>query len=83
MYILLWLIFGALVGWLASILMQKNSSMGLLANIIVGLLGSAIGMGIVDLAGWAKPNAFSIVGVLVSIGGAALLIAVITALKRK
>ena len=39
MYILLWLLFGAVVGWLASIVMNRNHNMGLLANIIIGLVG--------------------------------------------
>lgn len=83
MYIILWLVFGAIVGWLASILMKKNANMGLLANIIVGLLGSALGMWIMSIFGFGTPDSFSIQGFLVSIGGAVLLIAIITALKKK
>jgi len=83
MYILLWLVFGAIVGWLASILMKKNSNMGLLANIVVGLIGSALGMWIMELLKLGKPDAFTFTGLIVSVGGAALLIAVITAFKRR
>lgn len=83
MYIILWLLFGAIVGWLASILMKKNANMGLLANIIIGLVGSALGMLLMDLFGFGKPDSFSIQGFLVSIGGAVILIAIISALKKK
>ncbi len=83
MYIILWLIFGAIVGWVASIIMKKNASMGLLANIIVGLIGSALGMGIMSLLGFGKPDAFSFAGFVVSVGGAALLIGIITAIRRR
>jgi uncharacterized membrane protein YeaQ/YmgE (transglycosylase-associated protein family) len=83
MYILLWLIFGAFVGWMASVLMKKNANMGLLANIVVGLLGSILGMWLMDLFGFGKVNTFSLSGIIVSVGGAALLIAVITAFKRR
>ena len=62
---------------------EKNHSMGLLANIIVGLVGSALGLWLMELLGFGKADAFSLVGMLVSIGGAALLIAIISALTRR
>ncbi|MDI6452979.1 GlsB/YeaQ/YmgE family stress response membrane protein [Peloplasma aerotolerans] len=83
MYIILWLIFGALVGWIASILMNKNRSMGLLANIIIGILGSILGMWLLGIFGLGQPNTFSFMGFVVSVGGAALLIAIITSLRRR
>jgi len=83
MYIILWLIFGAIVGWLASILMKKNANMGLLANIVVGLIGSALGMWLMDIFGFGTPDSFSLAGFLVALGGASLLIAIFTALKRR
>ena len=43
MTIACWCIFGALIGWIASIVMRRNSSMGAIANIAVGLAGAAIG----------------------------------------
>lgn len=83
MYIIIWLIFGAIVGWLASILMSKNHSMGLIANIIIGLLGSALGMWLMDIFGFGSPNTFTLAGFLVSVGGAAILILIISSLKRR
>jgi uncharacterized membrane protein YeaQ/YmgE (transglycosylase-associated protein family) len=83
MYILLWLVFGAIVGWLASIMMKKNRRMGLLANILVGLAGSAIGIWIFELAGFGQVNSFTLTGLIVSVGGASLLIAIISALSRR
>lgn len=41
--IILWIVFGALAGWLASVIMKTNASMGALANIIVGIVGALIG----------------------------------------
>ncbi len=82
MYIVLWLIFGAIVGWVASILMNKNASMGLLANIVIGLVGSALGIWLMGFFGFGVPDAFSLTGFIVSVGGAALLIAIITAVRR-
>jgi uncharacterized membrane protein YeaQ/YmgE (transglycosylase-associated protein family) len=83
MYILLWLLFGAFVGWIASIVMTTNRRMGLIANIIIGLIGSALGMWLMDIFGFGRVDTFSLAGMLVSVGGAALLIAVITAFNRR
>ena len=83
MYILLWLLFGAFVGWLASIVMTSNRRMGLGANIIIGLVGSALGMWLMEIFGFGTVDAFSLAGLLVSVGGAALMIAVITAFNRR
>jgi len=83
MYILLWLLFGAVVGWLASIVMNKNRSMGLLANIIVGLVGSALGMWLMDIFGFGRVDSFTFAGLVVSVGGAALLIAIISSFRRR
>ena len=43
MGILAWLVFGGLAGWIASMIMKKNGSMGILANIVVGIVGAFIG----------------------------------------
>lgn len=82
MYIILWLLFGAFVGWVASILMKKPNGMGLVANIIFGLVGSALGMWLVSLFGYEDIDTFSVTGLIVSVAGAAILIAVFNALKR-
>lgn len=82
MYILLWLLFGAAVGWIASIVMKSNRRMGLIANIIFGLIGSALGMWIMGVLGLGSVDAFTFMGLLVSVGGAALLIAIVKVLTR-
>lgn len=41
--IVAWLVFGGLAGWLASIVVGKNARMGIVANIVVGILGAFIG----------------------------------------
>jgi uncharacterized membrane protein YeaQ/YmgE (transglycosylase-associated protein family) len=82
MYILLWLLFGAAVGWIASIVMKSNRRMGLIANIIFGLIGSALGMWLMDVLGLGTVDAFTFMGLLVSVGGAALLIAIVKVLTR-
>ncbi|MFU8793633.1 MAG: GlsB/YeaQ/YmgE family stress response membrane protein [Acholeplasmataceae bacterium] len=83
MYIILWLLFGAVVGWIASVIMKSNRRMGLIANIIVGLIGSALGLWLMQILGFGQADAFSVTGLFVSVGGAALLIAIINAFSRR
>lgn len=66
------LIVGGIVGWLASILMKTNAQMGLVANVIVGIVGAAIGNWIGAQLGMAG-------GWILSIVGAAVLIAILRA----
>jgi uncharacterized membrane protein YeaQ/YmgE (transglycosylase-associated protein family) len=83
MYILLWLLFGALVGWMASVLMKKNQRMGLISNIVIGLVGSALGMWLFEVLGFGRVNSFTLAGLIVSVGGAALLISILSVLNRR
>ena len=72
------LIIGGVIGWLASILMKANARMGILANVIVGVIGSFLGVAIANAMGvraHTTPAAW-----IVAILGAALLIALLRAL---
>ncbi|MBU1145786.1 MAG: GlsB/YeaQ/YmgE family stress response membrane protein [Firmicutes bacterium] len=77
MYLLLWILFGAIVGWIASILSRNNRRIGLLANIVVGLLGSVIGGGIAYSLDLATISTFSFWGFCFAVLGAVLLLWVI------
>lgn len=72
------LIIGGIVGWLASILMKTNAQMGLIANILVGIVGSMIGYWIAGQLGMTAAGGF--VGFLIAIAGAVLLIFILQAL---
>ena len=81
MNFIIWLIVGGIVGWLASIVMRTNGQQGLLLNIVVGILGAFVaGMFLTPLLGIAtiNQNNFSLPGVLVSVVGAIILLAVIS-----
>jgi len=69
-----WVVFGALAGWIASIITGKNRKMGALANIVIGIFGAFVGAGIMNTLGIAVPQGFSLMGFLVAVGGAVLLI---------
>ncbi len=77
-----WLIFGALAGWVASILTGKNRRMGPVANIVVGILGAFIGAGIMSTLGIAVPEGFSLMGFLVAVGGAVVMIGAMGLIRR-
>ena len=81
MNFIIWLIVGGIVGWLASIVMRTNGRQGLLLNIVVGILGAFVaGLVLTPLLGipTINQNNFSLPGVLVSVVGAIILLAVIS-----
>lgn len=79
MGILMTLIVGGVVGWLASLVMKTNAQMGILANIVVGIVGSVLGGWLFGLLQIGVGGAF---GVLVmNVVGAIALIALLKALK--
>ncbi len=70
---------GALVGWLAGILM--NSKNGFLMNALLGIAGSVVGRFLAALIG-IHANKVSIGGILISVAGACLVIWVVRKLKK-
>lgn len=79
MNIIITLIIGAIVGWIGSLIMKTNAQMGLIANIVVGIVGSLLGFWIAGLLGFTGDTA--VVRWLIAIGGAVLLIAILKALN--
>ena len=73
------LIVGGVVGWLGSIVMKTNAQMGMLANIVVGIVGSVLGFWLAGAIGLAAMG--GIARWLVAVGGAVVLIAILKALK--
>ena len=63
---------GGIVGWLASKLMKADAQMGLIANVLVGIVGSSLGFWLAGMLGFAAAGTFA--RLVVSIAGAALLI---------
>ena len=73
------LIIGGIIGWLGSIVMKTNAQMGMIANIVVGIVGSLLGFWVAGLLGLA--TAGPMMAWLIAIAGAALLIALLKALN--
>ena len=66
------LIIGGIVGWVASIVMKTNAQMGLIANILVGVVGSALGYAVAGMLGITAGG--GIAGFLIALIGAVVLI---------
>jgi uncharacterized membrane protein YeaQ/YmgE (transglycosylase-associated protein family) len=79
--ILLWLIFGGFVGWIASIFTHDNARMGLFGNIVVGLVGSALGGWLASAIGIGTYNKFSLGGLIISVIGACVLLFLINLIR--
>lgn len=82
MWIILWLAFGALIGWLASIITKNNSRMGAGWNIVVGLVGAVIGGFLAQILGVGSYSQFSIGGILIALAGAVILLLIVNMFTR-
>jgi uncharacterized membrane protein YeaQ/YmgE (transglycosylase-associated protein family) len=75
MGLLISIVVGGIIGWIASLIMKTDAQMGILANVLVGIIGSGLGhflAGVMGLAAYGWPAR-----TLISIIGAVILIAVL------
>lgn len=82
MSILFWIIFGALVGWIASMIMGTNAEQGSLANIGVGIVGAVIGKYVMGFFGGGGISGFNVQSFLVALLGAVILIWIVKMFRR-
>lgn len=84
MGIIAWLIVGGLAGWIASMIMGKNEQMGLVANIIVGIIGAFIGGFVMNaLGGNGDMTGINIASIFVAVLGSVILLAILKVIKKK
>jgi uncharacterized membrane protein YeaQ/YmgE (transglycosylase-associated protein family) len=81
MNILLWIIFGAIAGWLAS--MIAKTSQGLMVDIIVGVVGAFIGGFVFNAFGSGGVSGFNLYSLLVAVVGAIILLLIVKAVSPK
>lgn len=81
MNILLWIILGALAGWIASLIVRTNDQQGILLDIVVGIVGAFLGGFVFNLFGAAGVTGFNIYSILVAIVGAIILLAIVKAIR--
>lgn len=85
MNIIIWLVVGGLIGWVASIVMRTDGQQGMLLNVVVGIIGSLLGGWLLSpLVGVSTINQgnFSLAGLLVSLAGAVILLAIFNLARR-
>jgi uncharacterized membrane protein YeaQ/YmgE (transglycosylase-associated protein family) len=82
MVIILWLIFGALVGWVASLIMGTDAQQGAVMNIVVGIVGAVLGGWLFSLFGAQDVTGFNIYSFIVALVGAVVLLALYRAVRR-
>lgn len=76
-------IVGGIAGWLASMVMNRDASMGIFANIVVGCIGSVIGNALSRQFGYVGTiQEVSLTGLLIAFIGAAILLAVVNLIQR-
>jgi uncharacterized membrane protein YeaQ/YmgE (transglycosylase-associated protein family) len=77
------IIVGGIIGWLASLVMNRDASMGIFWNIVVGIVGSFIGRFVGSLVGIAPTlTEFNVMGLLMSFIGAVVLLAIVNLVQR-
>lgn len=74
MNIILWVIFGAVAGWIASLIMRTDEAQGGLDNIIIGIIGAFIGGALARWLGGPGVTGFNFGSLVVAVIGAVLLV---------
>lgn len=74
MNIIIFLVFGAIVGWLASVIMKTNDSQGILGDVILGIVGAFVGGYLMNLLGYGGVSGFNIYSMLVALIGAVVVV---------
>ena len=85
MNLVIWLVVGGVIGWLASLVMRTDAQQGIILNIVVGIIGALLaGFVIAPMfgTGTINSNDFSMSGLLVSVVGAVVLLAIVNMFRR-
>lgn len=74
MGIVLWILFGALAGWIASVLMKTDYSQGTMMDIVLGIVGAVVGGFLMGLVGQSGVTGFNVYSLAVAVIGAVVVI---------
>lgn len=74
---LLWILFGGIVGWVASLIMGTDAQQGIVLNIIVGIGGAVLGGWLMNFFGAGAVSGFNLYSMVVAVIGAIVLIAIV------
>ncbi len=81
MGLIVWLVVGGVIGWLASLVMRTDAQQGIILNIVVGIVGAFIG-GMILARGEINDAPLTVESFLVSVVGAVILLAVVNLVRR-
>lgn len=85
MNLIIWLVVGGLIGWVASKIMATDAQQGIILNVVVGIVGAVLGGWLISpLVGEGTINSgdFSLGGLVVSLIGAIILLAIVNLFRR-
>jgi len=85
MNLILWLVLGGVIGWLASMLMKTDGQQGIILNVVVGIVGALIGGWFISPlvgVGTINQSNFSVPAMGVSFIGAVILLAIVNLFRR-
>jgi uncharacterized membrane protein YeaQ/YmgE (transglycosylase-associated protein family) len=85
MNLIIWLVVGGLIGWVASMIMRTDAQQGAILNVVVGIVGAMLGGWLLAPmvgAGTITQNDFSLTGLLMSLGGAVILLGIVNLFRR-
>ena len=82
MGIIAWLLLGAVAGFLASLLVNKQGE-GMLMDIVLGIVGAVVGGFIAQFAGFAGITGLNLYSIMIAVGGAVVVLLVYHALNRR
>jgi uncharacterized membrane protein YeaQ/YmgE (transglycosylase-associated protein family) len=81
MGLILWLIIGGVVGWLASIVMRTDAQQGIVLNVVVGIVGAFVA-GLIFSGGSINNQPLTLYTFLTSLVGAIILLAIVNLVRR-
>lgn len=81
MGIIIWLVVGGVVGWLASLVMRTDAQQGILLNIVVGIVGAFLG-GLIFNRGDINEAPLNLNAFLISLVGAIILLGIVNLIRR-
>jgi uncharacterized membrane protein YeaQ/YmgE (transglycosylase-associated protein family) len=79
--IIVWLVIGGVVGWLASLIMRTDAQQGIILNIVVGIVGAVIA-GLIIGGGNINTDPMDVTNILWSLLGAVILLAIVNLVRR-
>jgi uncharacterized membrane protein YeaQ/YmgE (transglycosylase-associated protein family) len=84
MGLIIWLIVGGIIGWLASMIMKTDGQQGIILNVVVGIVGALIGGWLIAplIGGSTGTGGFDVMGFIAALIGAVILLAIIHLFRR-